>query len=604
MWRTAAVACLFLGTGAAAMAAPQKRPVTPMSEAARLKALFDEEWEYTLSQWPDYATAVGDSRYNDRLPDWSEPAIKARREHTRALLSRVQGIDRTKLGAEDQLNYDLFRYNAERGVAAADYPEEWLQIDQMSGAHSYLSELARQVPRRNVKDYEDFIKRLRAAPVYVNQMIALLRQGAEAGVTPARVTLRDVAGLIDNQIADDVTQTPIYTTVFKDGYPAAVPPAEQDRLRAEATTALHEDVMPAYRRLREFFVNDYYPKTRTTVGWSEVPNGRAWYETRVREQTTTTLTPDEIHAIGLAEVKRIRAEMEKVKEQAGFKGSLADFGQFLRTDPRFFYTEREPMLAAYRDLAKRIDPELPKLFGTLPRLPYGVSPVPADAEKTQPAGFYYPGAPDAGRAGQIFVNLYDLPGRPKWEMEPLMAHEGVPGHHLQISRAQELGELPNFRRHGRYTAYVEGWGLYSESLGSELGLYKDPYSKYGRLNFEIWRAIRLVLDTGLHWKGWTRDQAIDYFKENSSSAEHDMTVEVDRYIVWPGQALGYKMGELKIKELRARAARELGDRFDVRKFHDVVLGSGSLPLAVLEDQVAAWIAREKAAGAAIGVTAR
>jgi uncharacterized protein (DUF885 family) len=584
---------LLVSSGAAIGAAPTKA-VSSVSESARLKTLFSEEWEYSLAQWPDYATAVGDSRYNDRLPDWSEPAIQARKEHTRALLGRVQAIDRAKLGAADQLDYDLFRYNAERAVAALEFPEEWLQIDQMSGPYSYLSELARQVPRRNVKDYEDFIKRLRAAPVYVDQMIELLRRGAAAGVTEPRVTLRDVAGLIDNQMADDVTTTPVYTTVFKGDFPVAVPTADQARLRTEAAAALRDGVMPALKRLREFFVNDYYPKTRTAVGWSEVPNGRAWYQNRVREQTTTTLTPDEIHAKGLAEVARIRGEMEKAKDAAGFKGTLAEFGQFLRTDPRFFYTEREPMLMAYRDLAKRIDPELPKLFGTLPRLPYGVAPVPSDAEKTQPAGFYYPGAPDAGRAGQIFVNLYDLPGRPKWEMEPLMAHEGVPGHHLQIALAQELRDVPQFRRHGRYTAYTEGWGLYSESLGSELGLYRDPYSKYGQLNFEIWRAIRLVLDTGLHWKGWTREQAIDYFKENSSSAAHDMEVEVDRYIVWPGQALGYKVGELKIKELRARAAHDLGDRFDVRKFHDVVLGGGALPMAVLEDQVVAWIAREQA----------
>jgi uncharacterized protein (DUF885 family) len=593
LWRVAFVAWALLGTGAAVAAAPKKKAVSPAENAARLQALFSQEWQYALEQSPDYATGVGDSRYNDRLPDLSEGAIQARKEHTRALPGRLQAIDRARLSAADQLNYDLFRYNTERAVAALDYPEEWLQIDQMNGVHSYLSDLARVVPRRNVKDYEDFIKRLRIAPTYIDQVVVLLRKGAGAGVTPARVTLRDLAGLIDNQIAEDVKTTPIYTTVFKDGFPSAVSAAEQERLRTEAEAVLRESVLPALKRLRGFLEDEYLPKTRTTIAWSEVPNGRAWYQNRVREMSTTTLTPDEIHAIGLAEVQRIRGEMEKVKQEAGFSGSLAEFVRFLRTDPQFVYTEREPMLVAYRDLAKRIDAELPRLFGTLPRLPYGVAPVPAYSERTQPAGFYYPGSGDAGRAGQIFVNLYDLAGRPKWEMEPLMAHEGVPGHHLQIALAQELADIPRFRRHGGHTAYIEGWGLYSESLGSELGLYKDPYSRYGQLNFEIWRAIRLVVDTGLHWKGWTREQAIDYFKENSGSSEHDITVEVDRYIVWPGQALAYKLGELKIKELRARATKALESRFDVRKFHDMVLGAGSLPLPILEERVAAWIAREQ-----------
>jgi uncharacterized protein (DUF885 family) len=594
MLRPAAVLLALLATAPAATA-PAPKP-SGAAEARPLHAIFDQEWEYTLAQWPDFATDVGDSRYNDRLPDLSEAAVEARRAHARDLVRRLQGIARAGLPVEDQLDYDLFRYRAERTAEALAYPDEWLQIDQMGGTYSAVAELARQVPRRTLQDYEDFIKRLRAVPAYVDQSIALLRKGSAAGVTPARVTLREVAGLIDNQIAEDVTRMPIYDVVFRPDFPTSIPAAEQERVRQAGALALRESVLPAYRKLRAFFVDDYYPKTRTSTGWSDLPNGAAWYQVRVHEQTTTTLTPDEIHAIGLSEVRRIRTEMEKAKDEAGFKGTLAEFGQFLRTDPRFFFADREAMLVAYRDIAKRIDPELPKLFGTLPRLPYGVQPVPSYSEKTQPGGYYSEGSAETGRAGQVYVNLYDLPSRPKWDMEALMAHEGVPGHHLQIALAQELVGLPKFRRFGGNNAYVEGWALYSESLGAELGLYKDPYSRFGQLNSEVWRAIRLVVDTGLHAKGWTREQAIAFFRENSGSTLQDITVEVDRYLVWPGQALGYKLGELKIKELRAYATHELGDRFDLRKFHDVVLGAGALPLGTLEARVREWVGQEKISG--------
>jgi uncharacterized protein (DUF885 family) len=311
--------------------------------------------------------------------------------------------------------------------------------------------------------------------------------------------------------------------------------------------------------------------------------------------TTTDLTPEQIHQLGLSEVARLRAEMEQVKAQAGFKGSLGEFFHFLRTDPRFFFTDKEALLVAYRDISKRVDPELPRLFGRLPRLPYGVFPVPEYSEKTQTTAYYMRGSLEAGRAGRYYANTYDLKSRPKWEMEALTLHEAVPGHHLQISLAQELEGLPEFRRFGGYTAFVEGWGLYAESLGPELGLYRDPYSKFGQLTYEMWRAIRLVVDTGMHAKGWTREQALQFFKDNSSKTEHDIVVEIDRYIVNPGQALAYKLGELKLKELRAHATQALGPRFDVRAFHDVVLGQGALPLAILEARVKEWVAQQQAA---------
>ena len=328
----------------------------------------------------------------------------------------------------------------------------------------------------------------------------------------------------------------------------------------------------------------------------DLPNGLDWYRVRARTTTTTDLTPEQIHAIGLAEVKRIRGQMDSLIAATGFKGAFADFVRFLRTDPRFFFTTPADLLRASRDLTKRIDPELERLFGTLPRLTYGVSPVPSYAERSQTTAYYQAGSPLAHRAGTYFVNTYNLPARPRWEMEALTLHEAVPGHHLQIALAQELEGVPEFRRFGGYTAFVEGWGLYSESLGGELGLYTDPYSKFGQLTYEMWRAIRLVIDTGIHTMGWTREQAIDYFKaneyfkENSAKTEHDITVEVDRYIVWPGQALAYKIGELKIKELRAYAAATLGSKFDIRAFHDQVLGAGALPLDVLDARIHAWVA--------------
>jgi uncharacterized protein (DUF885 family) len=362
------------------------------------------------------------------------------------------------------------------------------------------------------------------------------------------------------------------------------------RIQAAAKKAIAEHMVPALKKLQKFVAEEYEPKARETIGLSTVPDGKAWYTFAARRSTTTELGPDRIHEIGQAEVKRIRGEMEKVMKQTGFKGSLTDFFTHLRTDPRFFFTDKDALILGYRDIAKRIDPELPRLFGKLPRLTYGVRPVPAHSEKTQTTAYYNGGAPDIGRAGYFYANTYNLSSRPKWEMEALTLHEAVPGHHFQIALAQEMGELPKFRRYGGYTAFVEGWGLYAESLGPELGLYQDPYSRFGQLTYEMWRAIRLVVDTGMHWKGWTRQQAIDFFKANAGKAEHDIVVEVDRYIVWPGQALAYKIGELKIKELRALAQKQLGAKFEVRAFHDVVLGAGALPLSVLESRVKEWLA--------------
>jgi len=412
-----------------------------------------------------------------------------------------------------------------------------------------------------------------------------------AGITPPAITLRDVPQQIRNQLVDEPDQSPMLGA-FKQ-FPASVDSLQQASLKKQAEAAFSERIAPAFERLLVFMETEYIPAARQSIAMRDLPNGEAWYAYNVKQRTTTDLTPEQIHEIGLSEVKRIRAEMEVIKTSSGFEGSFGEFLEFLRTDSQFYHLTKEDLLREYRDIAKRADPELMKLFGTLPRTPYGVVPVPSYAEKSQTTAYYQRGSVKAGRPGNFYANTYALNTRPRWEMEALTLHEAVPGHHLQIALQDELEDVPWFRRVARYTAFSEGWGLYSESLGVEMGFYKDPYSKFGQLTYEMWRAIRLVVDTGMHQMGWTRQQAIDYFMKNAGKQEHDVIVEIDRYIVWPGQALAYKIGELKIKELRAYATDELGDAFDIREFHDNVLGNGAVPLSVLDANIRAWVKAEK-----------
>lgn len=559
------------------------------ASAETLQELLKAEWEWFLRDNPEAATMLGEKRYADRLTDRSAEAFARRREHNAAVLKRLAAIDRAKLSEADRLNYDLFLYQSQLAAAGDRFPYEVATVNQMGGIYMTLSELAQQIPRDTVKDHEHFLARMRAFPRAIDDTIALLRRGAELGVTPSRIIVRDVGELIANQISDDPAKSPIYTIAFTN-FRSTIPAGEQERLQKEALAVLQKDVLPAMRKLHEFWTREYYPKTREALAWTAVPQGKEWYAHQVKVETTTDLTPDEIHELGKKEVARIRAEMEKIREQTGFKGSLEEFFTFLRNDPRFYYTKREDLLLAYRDICKRVDPELTRLFGRIPRLPYGVVPVPEYSEKAQTTAYYNAGSPAAHRPGLYYVNLYDLKSRPKWEMEALSLHEAVPGHHFQIALAQELGDLPEFRQNMSVNAYIEGWALYAESLGPDLGMYTDPYSRFGQLTYEMWRAVRLVVDTGMHAKGWTRKQAIDFFVANSSKPLHDIEVEIDRYVAWPGQALGYKLGELKIKELRARAEKRLGERFDIRAFHDAVLGAGPLPLSVLETRIDAWMA--------------
>lgn len=561
-----------------------------VGDPERLRRLLALDWERRMVESPERATYVGYPGQNARWTDLSIAAVQRRRREVALPLGAVRSIDRARLSAADRLNYDLFLRDAEQDVAGARFHDEYMPINQLEGPQ-YLADVIALMPARGVRDYEDMLSRLDSLPRVVDESIALLDSGLATGITPPRVTLRDVPAQVAGLLASDPLASPLLRP-FR-AFPADVPPAERERLRAAAVRAYTERAAPAYRKLQAYLERSYLPRARESIAASALPDGAAWYAFRVRRETTTDQTPEQIHARGLAEVKRIRAEMDSVIREVGFKGSFAEFVTFLRTDPQFYYTDSASLVRGYRDIAKRIDPELTKLFGTLPRLPYGVVTIPAYAAKSQTTAYYQPGSPDAGRAGSYYVNSYALDTRPKWEMEALTAHESVPGHHLQIALAQELPNVPDFRRHAGYTAFVEGWGLYAESLGPELGLYQDPYSKFGQLTYEMWRAIRLVLDTGIHSEGWTRQQAIDYFKANSAKTEHDIEVEVDRYIVWPGQALAYKTGELKLKELRAYARQELGDRFDVRAFHDAVLGQGALPLDVLEARMREWVAERK-----------
>lgn len=561
------------------------------NEAERLHKLFKVAWEHQMAEYPEWATRIGHPGYNDRWTDHSLEAIERRKRELQLQLKVMESIDTAKLDAADQLNYDLFKNKITDDIEGARFKREFMPISQLDGIQQDIAQLLSMMPVNTIAQCEDILARLDGVPTVVDQTIALLNEGLKAGVTPPRITLRNLPHQVKNQIADNPPKAPMLAALTN--LPSTIPSTEQERIRNEAYSIYTQKVVPAFEKLHAYLVEVYLPACRETIALSDLPDGKDWYAYLVRRYTTTDLTPKEIFSIGLSEVKRILQEMDKVIEETGFKGDFAAFCEFLRTYPQFYFDDAEDLLQTYRDIAKRADPELIKLFGRLPRLPYGVIAIPAYAEKSQTTAYYDPGSLEAGRPGYFYANTYDLKSRPKWEMEALTLHEAVPGHHLQISLAQELEGLPEFRKQGWYTAYGEGWALYSESLGEVMGFYKDPYSKFGQLTYEMWRAIRLVVDVGIHTMGWNRQRAIDFFKENSSKTEHDIEVEVDRYIVWPAQALAYKIGELKIKELRAFAAKELGEQFDIRAFHDEILGHGALPLDILEARIKVWVTEQK-----------
>jgi uncharacterized protein (DUF885 family) len=561
-----------------------------LGDTQRLERFFDLSYDMTILENPGFATRLGDPRGQDRLTDLSEKGILRRQKAERDALALMESIDRDALSEENRVNYDLLRGRLETDVRGQQFPGYYLQMNQMGGPQQNIARLLAMMPNARAGDLENQLARIEALPAYVNQSITLMRKGLEAGVTPPAITLRDVPQQIRNQLVDDAADSPLLTGFA--GIPDTVDPLQAETLRKRAANVFSQQVVPAYERLLEFTENEYLPGARESIAMGDLPAGPEWYRHNVAVRTTSDLSPQEIHDIGLLEVKRIRVEMNEVIEQTGFEGSFEEFLHFLRTDPQFYHANAADLMREYRDIAKRADPELTRVFGHLPRTPYGVIEVPSYAEQSTTTAYYQSGSLKAGRPGYYFANTYALETRPRWEMEALTLHEAVPGHHLQISIQQELENVPWFRQNPSYTAFSEGWGLYSESLGEEMGFYKDPYSKFGQLTYEMWRAIRLVVDTGMHYLGWSRQQAIDYFKANAGKSEHDIVVEIDRYIVWPGQALAYKIGELKIKELRAYAEEKLGDEFDIRAFHDEVLGRGAVPLKVLDSNIRAWVDRQ------------
>ena len=575
------------------------------SPAERLHAQLGEDWQYWMSQYPELATSIGYAGQDGRWTDYSSDAIAARAAYLRRSRERLGTVDRSALDANDRRNFDLYRSLLDTAVAGLAFHNDavpisgevphslFMPLNQLEGVQQDVPRTLASAPRSTRDDYENLVRRLRGVGPLVDQTMALMEQGLAAGMTPPRVTLRDVPGQIKSQLADDPLKSPLLAAFST--WPASIAEADRAELTMRAVAAYRESAAPAFKRLEQFVEGRYLPRCRTSTGVDALPQGASIYAYNIKWHTTIEASPAAIHALGLQEVERIRREMDQLIVATGFRGGFAEFGTFLRTDPRFYFRDAASLVAAYRDIAKRADPELAHLFGRLPQTPYGVKDVPAAVAPSQTTAYYEQGAFTTGRPGYMFANTYKLEARPKWEMETLTLHEAVPGHHVQIAIAQELQGLPEFRKVVSYTAFVEGWALYAESLGDDMGFYKDPYSKFGQLTYDMWRAVRLVVDTGLHSMNWTRDQAIAYFRANTAKTDQDIAVEVDRYIVWPGQALAYKTGQLKIRELRAEAERRLGARFDVRQFHDVVLGQGAVPLGVLEEQVRSWIAGAESA---------
>lgn len=553
---------------------------SPSSRA--LHALFDEEWEHDLQESPVWASSIGERRFDSRWDDVSLSAQQKRQAHDRDVLAKLARIPRTELSKTDALSYDLFKNKYEIAVESQPFKLHLFPLNQRGGIQT-ADEIADELPFDSVKAFEDWNRRLATFPAYMDGTLELLTEGIRTRMVHPRIAMQRVVAQIDAQIVTDPEKSG-YFAPYKKVSPA-ITAADRARLTADAKRLVLAAVVPSFVKMRAFFVDKYLPASRETVGAWDLPNGPALYAHTAHAHTTTRLTPDQIHAIGLREVARIRAEMEAVKTRAGFTGPLKDFFVFLRTDPKFFFKDGQELLRAYRELAKRVDPELVKVFRRLPRMPYGVLPIPDAVAPDTTTAYYREGAADGSRAGAFFVNLYKPEARPRWEMTSLTLHESVPGHHLQIALAMEEEGIPQFRRHGDYSAFIEGWGLYAETLGEEMGLYEDAYAKFGQLTYEMWRAVRLVVDTGIHHLKWDRQRAIDFFMENAAKAELDVVNEVDRYIVWPGQALAYKIGELRIKELRKKKTAELGARFDLKTFHEVVLRAGPLPLDILEREV-------------------
>jgi uncharacterized protein (DUF885 family) len=572
---------LLLVVGVSAQAGPSEDFTT----------LLADTWNWQLTQYPEFASRLGERRNNDQWTDISLAAYQRRHAEQSEFLRRLRAIDSSRLSAADQLNYDLYRRELENDLDSYQYKNYLMPMSQRGGVQS-LESTAETIRLATVQDYEDWLVRMSRVESVIEQTMELQEEGRKTGYMPPKILMERIPDQISSQLTEDPENSP-YFIAFAE-MPDSISAEDQARIRQTAKELIDESIVPAYRRFSRYFDETYLPASRDSIGASSLPDGEAFYEYRVRSFTTTQMTPDEVHRLGLTEVKRIRDEMQLIIDELEFEGSFTDFLNFLRTDSQFYYDTPEELFEGYLAVAKRIDPELVKLFGKLPRMPYGLRPIPDNIAPDTTTAYYNRPAADGSRPGYYYVNLYRPEVRPKYEMEVLSVHEAVPGHHLQISLQMELEDMPDFRKYSGFTAFTEGWGLYSESLGYEIGLYKDPYSRFGALTYDMWRAVRLVVDTGMHYKGWTRQQAIDFFKDNAAKTEVDIVNEIDRYISWPGQALAYKIGQLKMLELRHKAEAALGDNFDIKAFHDELLGGGALPLQILETRMNHWLADELA----------
>jgi uncharacterized protein (DUF885 family) len=578
----------------AATPAASVATVTPAQRAEQLTQLYNDYWEASLQLNPLQSTFVGETRYNDQLPDFFSAEFRHRAEaFTKEWLAKAQAIGSDGLSGQDLISYEIFVREREQEIAGNRFPDWQMPLNQFTNLAGFFAQLGSGTsaqPFKTVKDYDNWLARAGQFPTLMDSLMASMREGMKSGVVQPKVLMEKVLPQLDALIKEKPEDTLFWQPIAN--LPADVSEADKTRLSEAYRALIADQLLPAYVKLRTFVADEYLPACRDTVSLAALPDGQAWYAFRAETSTTTKLSPAEIHDIGLAEVARIHGEMQQVMQQVGFKGELKDFFAFMTSDKQFQFASEDALLTAYRALETKANAATPALFSLTPKAPFEIRPVEPFRAESAAGGSYMPPSEDGSRPGVFYVNTFDLPSRKTWDAEALFLHEAIPGHHFQIALQQELGELPKFRRFGGETAFAEGWGLYAESLGKEMGFYTDPYQYFGRLQAELWRAIRLVVDTGLHSKNWTREQVIEYMKANSATTDVEAVAETERYIAIAGQALAYKIGERKIKERRARAEAALGERFDIRGFHAEVLKDGAVPLSVLEAKIDRWVSGE------------
>ncbi|MGI9199829.1 MAG: DUF885 domain-containing protein [Woeseiaceae bacterium] len=590
-YRFSALFAVFILSACGTETAPEPTANSPVDDSAELASLLDDYFERNLVLSPTSATSIGDDRYDNQYANSIGPEHRAaRHELNKEFLARLEAVDRAALSTQEQHSYDMFKLQREMSLASEQYPGHLAPMNQFRSATSSFVNLGSGSglhPFNTVQNYDDFLGRVDGFVVYVDQAIANMKEGVQQGVTQPKVLMQKYVPQVESQLVDSAEESGFYTPITN--LPENFSDEDRDRLTAAYTDAIENKIIPAYSRIANFMHDEYLEAARDSVGLLDLPNGDAWYAHNVRSITTTDLTPDEIHQIGLDEVARIHGEMRGVMEYIGFDGSLQEFFKYVYDDPQFFFDEPEQLIQRYRDMSAHIEGLAPKLFETFPKTAFEVRRVEPFREASSSKGSYQSGSPDGSRPGVFYANAYNVGVRPKWDMQSLYLHEAIPGHHYQIMLQRENEDLPRFRRFGGFTAYIEGWGLYAESLGKEIGVYTDPMDYFGSLNAELWRSIRLVTDTGIHAKGWTRQEVLDYMYANSAVSETRAVSEAERFMAIPGQALAYKIGMLKIREIRASAEAALGDNFDVRAFHTQILNDGAMPLSMLETKLEAWV---------------